>query len=131
MTISFEPSSWQLMLYRPSEWSTDLVAPPLNQMIEESRSSWKPPHSSGLIIDRSSAITVFDLISERTLISGYPPILCRRRLFPEHLEIYVYWLCYCVASCNRYLMLINHPTDGATRGPTLRVRLIGQNLKKR
>ena len=26
----------------------------------------------------------------------------------------VYWLCYCVASCNRYLMLINHPTDGAT-----------------
>ena len=26
----------------------------------------------------------------------------------------MYWLCYCVASCNRYLMLINHPTDGAT-----------------
>ena len=38
---------------------------------------------------------------------------------------------YCVVSCNRYLMLINHPTDGATRGLTLRVRLLGQNLKKR
>ena len=25
----------------------------------------------------------------------------------------MYWQCYCVASCNRYLMLINHPTDGA------------------
>ena len=42
----------------------------------------------------------------------------------------MYWLCYCVASCNRYLMLINHPTDGATRGLTLRVRLVGRNLKK-
>ena len=27
-------------------------------------------------------------------------------------------------------MLINHPTDGATRGLTLRVRLLGRNLKK-
>ena len=27
-------------------------------------------------------------------------------------------------------MLINHPTVGATRGLTLRVRLSGQNLKK-
>ena len=27
----------------------------------------------------------------------------------------MYWLCYCVASCNRYLMLINHPTDGAKK----------------
>ena len=62
-------------------------------------------------------ITVFDLISEQTLISGHPPpppILCWWRLLPEHVEIYVYWLCYCVASCNRCLMLINHPTDGAT-----------------
>ena len=41
---------------------------------------------------------------------------------PEHVEIYVYWLCYCVASCNRYLMLINHPTDGAIRGLTWGVR---------
>ena len=38
----------------------------------------------------------------------------------------MYWLCYCVASCNRYLMLINHPTDGATRGLTLRVHLLGR-----
>ena len=52
------------------------------------------------------------LISEHTLIS----ILCWWRLLPEHVEIYVYWLCYCVASCNRYLMLINHPTDSATCG---------------
>ena len=37
--------------------------------------------------------------------------------------------CYCVASCNRYLMLINHSTVGATRGLTLRVRLLGR-LKK-
>ena len=44
---------------------------------------------------------------------------------PEHIEIYVYWLCYCVASCNQYFMLINHPTDGATGGLTLRVRLLG------
>ena len=43
----------------------------------------------------------------------------------------MYWLCYCVASCNRYVMLINHPTDGATRGLTLRVRLLGRNFKKR
>ena len=43
-----------------------------------------------------------------------------------HVEIYVYWLCYCVASCNQYLILINHPTDGATRGLTLRVRLLGR-----
>ena len=28
------------------------------------------------------------------------------------------------------LMLINHPTDGATRGLTLRVRLLGWNIKK-
>ena len=42
----------------------------------------------------------------------------------------MYWLCYCVASCNRYFMLINHSTDGATRGLTLRVRLLGRNLKK-
>ena len=41
--------------------------------------------------------------------------LCWCRLLPEHVEIYVYWLRYCVASCNRYLMLINHQTDGATR----------------
>ena len=27
------------------------------------------------------------------------------------------------------LMLINHPTDGATRGLTLRVRLLGQIYK--
>ena len=89
-------------------------------------------------------ITVFDLISEHTLISGTPPpppppptppppILCWWRLLPEHivLEIYVYWLCYCVASCNRYLMLINHPTDGATRGLTLRVCLLGRGGKKK
>ena len=38
---------------------------------------------------------------------------------------------YCVASCNRYFMLINHPTNGATRGLTLRIRLLGCNLKKR
>ena len=74
--------------------------------------------------------TVFNLISEHTLISGHPPILCWWRLLPEHVEIYVYWLCYCVASCNRYLMLIYHPTDGATRGLTLRVRLLGRILKK-
>ena len=49
----------------------------------------------------------------------------------------MYWLChcvascYCVASCNRYLMLINHPTVGATRGLTLRVRLLGQIKKKK
>ena len=43
----------------------------------------------------------------------------------------MYWLCYCVASCNRYLMLINHPTDGATRGLTLRVRLLGRFKKKK
>ena len=54
----------------------------------------------------------------------------------DYIEIYVYWLCYCaascycVASCNRYLMLINHPTDGATRGLTLRVRLLGRIKKK-
>ena len=42
----------------------------------------------------------------------------------------MYWLCYCVASCNQYLMLINQPTDGATRGLTLRVRLFGRNFKK-
>ena len=60
-------------------------------------------------------VTVFYLFSEHALISGHPPpILCWWRLLPEHVEIYVYWLCYCVASCNRYLMLINHPTDGAT-----------------
>ena len=81
--------------------------------------------------------TIFDLISEHTLISGHlpppppPPILSLWRLLPEHIDIYVCWLCYCVASCNRYLMLINHPTDGATRGLTLRVRLLGQNLKKK
>ena len=39
--------------------------------------------------------------------------------------------CYCVASCNRYLMLINHPTDGTIRGLTLTVRLLGRILKKR
>ena len=60
---------------------------------------------------KHSTGTVFDLISEHTLISGHPPILCWWRLLPEHVEIYVYWLCYCAASCNRYLMLINHPTD--------------------
>ena len=43
----------------------------------------------------------------------------------------MYWLCYCVASCNQYLMLTNHPTVGATRGLTLRVRLLGRNLKKK
>ena len=43
----------------------------------------------------------------------------------------MYWLCDCVASCNRYLMLINHPTDGATHGLTLRVRLLGRNVKKK
>ena len=75
--------------------------------------------------------TVFDLISEHTLISEHPPILCWWRRLPEHIEIYVYWLCYCVASCNRYLMLINHPTDGATRGLTLRVCLLGRNKKKK
>ena len=42
----------------------------------------------------------------------------------------MYWLSYCVASCNQYLMLINHPTDGATHGLTLRVRFLGRNLKK-
>ena len=42
----------------------------------------------------------------------------------------MYWLCYCVASCNQYFMLINHPTDGATRGLTLRVCLLGQKKKK-
>ena len=68
-------------------------------------------------------ITVFDLISEHTLISEHPPILCWWRLLPEHIEIYVYWLCYCVASCNRY-------TDGATRGLTLMVCLLGQNKNK-
>ena len=72
------------------------------------------------VIVLNFAVTVFDLISEHTLISGHPPILRWWRLLPEHVEIYVYWLCYCVASCNRYLMLINHPTDGATRGLTLR-----------
>ena len=76
-------------------------------------------------------VTVFDLISEHTLISEHPPILCWWRLLPEHIEIYVYWLCSCVASCNRYLMLINHPTDGATRGLTLRARLLGHNKKKK
>ena len=35
------------------------------------------------------------------------------------------------SSCNRYLMLINHPTDGTTRGLTSSVRLLGRNLKKR
>ena len=92
-------------------------------------------HFSLRVLDRLlyslwKSITVFDLISEHTLISGNPPILCWWRLLPEHVEIYVYWLCYCVASCNRYLMLINHPTDGATRGLTLRVRLLGLNLKR-
>ena len=76
--------------------------------------------------------TVFYLISEHTLISEHPPpILCWWRLLPEHIEIYVYWLCYCVASCNRYLMLINHSTDGATRGLTLRVCLLGRQKKKK
>ena len=42
----------------------------------------------------------------------------------------MYLLCYCVVSCNQYLMLINQPTDGAIRGLTLRVRLLGGNLKK-
>ena len=73
--------------------------------------------------------TVFDLIIEHTLISGHPPF-CAGEDLPEHVEIYVYWLYYCVASCNRYLMLINHPTGGDTRGLTLRVRLLGSNLKK-
>ena len=41
----------------------------------------------------------------------------------------MYWLCWCVASCNQYLMLINHPTDGATRGLTLMVRLLGRKIK--
>ena len=66
-----------------------------------------------------------------TLISEHPP--------PPHFvlvktcqstEIYVYWLYYCVASFNRYLMLINHPTDGATRGLTLRVCLLGRKKRK-
>ena len=39
-------------------------------------------------------------------------------------------MCICVASCNRHLMLINHPPDGATRGLTLRVRLLGRISKK-
>ena len=69
------------------------------------------------------------LISGHTLISE-SPILCWWRLLPEHIEIYVYWLCYCVASCNRYLMLINLSTDGATRGLTLRVRLLGRYYNK-
>ena len=75
---------------------------------------------------RYNVDTVFDLISERTLISGHPPFRAG-----EGIEIYVYWLCYCVASCNRYLMLINHPTDGATRGLTLRVHLLGRIIKKK
>ena len=65
----------------------------------------------------------------RILISEHPPILCWWRLLPEHVEVYVYWLCYCVASCYRYLMLINHPTDGATRGLALRVCLLGRKTK--
>ena len=69
--------------------------------------------------------TVFDLISEHTLISEQPHILCWWRLLPEHIEIYVYWLCYCVALCNQYLMLINHPTDDDLSGLMLRVRLLG------
>ena len=60
--------------------------------------------------------TVFDLISEHTLISGHPSILCWWRLLPEHVEISVYF------------MLINHSTDGATRGLTLRVRLKKKKL---
>ena len=75
--------------------------------------------------------TVIDLISEHALISGHPPHFVLRRLLPEHVDIYVYWLCYCVASCNRYLMLINHLTNGATHGLTLRVRLLGRNSKKK
>ena len=89
-------------------------------------------------------ITVFDLISEHTLISEHlphpPPLpppppappFCAGEDYCQStvLEIYVYWLCYCVASCNRYLMLINHPTDGATRGLTLRVSLLGRKKKK-
>ena len=37
----------------------------------------------------------------------------------------------CVIVLHRYLMLINHPTDGATRGLTLRVRSLGRNFKKK
>ena len=87
------------------------------------------PFGCVTMLSLKQAITVFDLISEHTLISGHPPILCWWRLLPEHIEIYVYWLCYCVASCNRYLMLINHPTDGATL--TLRVRLLGRIKKQK
>ena len=36
-----------------------------------------------------------------------------------------------LCSCNIYLMLINHPTVGATRGLTLRVRLLGRVFEKR
>ena len=70
-------------------------------------------------------VTVFDLISEHTLISEPPPhfILVKTNT-KAHRDLCVLAALLC---SNRYLMLINHPTDGATRGLTLRVRFLGRN----
>ena len=113
--------------------------------------------------------TVFDLISERTLISGHPKfflfiffyyyyyyfciliiissdfregntnllytglmVTMVKTIARAHRLCYCIASCYCVESCNRYLMLINHPTVGATRGLTLREGpLIRSNWKKK
>ena len=63
--------------------------------------------------------TVFDLISEYTLISEHPPphFVLVKTIARAHRDLCVLavLLCcimlLCCASCNRYLMLINHPTD--------------------
>ena len=56
-------------------------------------------------------ITVSDLISEHTLISGHPHFVLVEIIARACRDLCVLAV---LLRCNRYLMLINHPTDGAT-----------------
>ena len=77
--------------------------------------------------------TVFDLISEHALISGHPPFFELTKKKKNYFICYFFILILIIISSDfregntsllyTYLM--------ATRGLTLRVHLLGQNLKKR
>ena len=78
--------------------------------------------------------TVFDLISEHALISGHPPFFVLKKNKSNFLFIFIYFILILIIISSDFRegnTSLLYTGLMVTRALTLRVHLLGRNLKKR